>query len=221
MKKCSKCKIEKPLDLFPKTIRGKDGYCVQCKQCKNEYRRLNQHKYRAAQQVWCKENQEKLAQYEQTRKAKPEFKKIKANGNKKYRENHAEQLKLKKREYYWKNKERHSANMAANYQKNKEQVKQRVKKWVKENAAAVNARVMKRYALKLKATPSWLTEDDHWMLEQAYELAKLRTQMFGFKWHVDHIVPLQGKIVCGLHVPNNLQVIPASVNCSKRNRFEL
>ena len=220
MKKCSKCGAEKTLDLFPKTIRSKDGYCVQCKQCKNEYRRLNQHKYLVKQQIWYKENPEKLLQYKQTRKENPEFKKIKANADKKYREKHAEQLKLKKQQYYCENKERHRENMAVNYQNNKEQIKQRVNEWKKDNAARVNAIVMRRYANKLKATPSWLTEDDHWMLEQAYDLAKLRTQMFGFKWHVDHIVPLQGKIVCGLHVPNNLQVIPASINCSKSNRFE-
>jgi hypothetical protein len=78
---------------------------------------------------------------------------------------------------------------------------------------------MKRHAQKLNATPAWLTEDDHWLIEEAYDLARLRTQMLGFKWHVDHIVPLRGKYVSGLHVPYNLQVIPASVNCAKRNKI--
>jgi len=135
----------------------------------------------------------------------------------------AEQRRIKlekKRAYYLANKEQHSANMAANYQKNKDSVKQRIAEYKKENSAKVNANCMKRHAQKLNATPAWLSEDDHWMIEEAYELAKLRTKLFGFVWHVDHIIPLKGKTVSGLYVPNNLQVIPASVNCSKRNRVD-
>jgi hypothetical protein len=66
--------------------------------------------------------------------------------------------------------------------------------------------------------PKWITADDRWMIEQAYELAALRTKIFGFSWHVDHIAPLQGKTVSGLHVPTNLQVIPAVDNIRKGNR---
>jgi len=69
--------------------------------------------------------------------------------------------------------------------------------------------------------PAWLTEDDHWMMKQAYELAELRTKMFGFAWHVDHIIPLQGENVSGLHTPFNLQVIPWSDNVRKSNTFEV
>ena len=70
-------------------------------------------------------------------------------------------------------------------------------------------------------TPAWLTVDDLWLIEQAYELAALRTKLFGFSWHVDHILPLQGKQVSGLHVPTNLQVIPWVDNVRKANRFEV
>jgi hypothetical protein len=76
----------------------------------------------------------------------------------------------------------------------------------------------KRKAAQLNRTPAWLTPDDNWMIEQAYELAAIRTKMFGFSWHVDHIIPLQGKTVSGLHVPTNLQVIPAVDNIRKGNR---
>ena len=82
-----------------------------------------------------------------------------------------------------------------------------------------NAESGKRRSSLLQRTPKWLTDDDHWMMEQAYELAALRTKMFGFKWHVDHVIPLRGKNVSGLHVPTNLQVIPYIENLRKINRF--
>lgn len=81
-----------------------------------------------------------------------------------------------------------------------------------ERYAAANAR---RYARKLNATPSWANS---FFIEEAYDLAKRRTKMFRFVWHVDHIVPLRGKTVCGLHVENNLRVIPAIQNQKKNNR---
>ena len=91
----------------------------------------------------------------------------------------------------------------------------------KENLDKHAAKETKRRAAKISRTPAWLTEDDHWMIEQSYELAALRTKMFGFAWEVDHVLPLQGKIVSGLHIPTNLQVIPATLNRQKNNRYEV
>jgi hypothetical protein len=69
-------------------------------------------------------------------------------------------------------------------------------------------------------TPKWLTKDDLWMIKEAYDLSSLRTKMFEFSWHVDHVIPLQGETVNGLHVPTNLQVIPGTINLSKKNKYE-
>ena len=74
-------------------------------------------------------------------------------------------------------------------------------------------------AAKLQRTPKWLTEDDHWMIEQAYDIAVKRSEATNIMWHVDHIVPLQGRTVCGLHVPWNMQVITEVENKRKGNRL--
>jgi hypothetical protein len=105
------------------------------------------------------------------------------------------------------------------YKNYKSKVQEKNKNWKINNPSKVSAMDAKRRAAVNLRKPSWFTDEDHWMVEQAYELAQLRTQIFGFKWHVDHVVPLQGKLVSGLHTPYNLQVIPASKNLSKSNQF--
>jgi hypothetical protein len=56
-------------------------------------------------------------------------------------------------------------------------------------------------------------------MKEAYDLADMRSKLFGFLWHVDHIIPLQGKKVSGLHTISNLQVIPAIINTRKSNKW--
>lgn len=103
-------------------------------------------------------------------------------------------------------------------EKSNPEVKSRYKQTV-NGKAKVLANDGKRRAAKIKRTPVWLSSEEHWLIEQAYELAQLRTKIFGFSWHVDHILPLQGKLVSGLHVPENLQVIPGIENVRKANMY--
>jgi hypothetical protein len=130
----------------------------------------------------------------------------------------------KKRDFakeYQKNKI-HKRNLALKYyyaDLDASRLKQRQRQ--KNNLGIFAANAAKRRSAKLLRTPKWLSEDDLWMMKEAYQLANLRTKMFGFKWHVDHVVPLQGNNVSGLHVPWNLQVIPGALNISKLNSFEV
>ena len=78
-----------------------------------------------------------------------------------------------------------------------------------------------RRALKMQRTPAWLTEIDKERIQNEYQLAALQTKITGKPWHVDHIIPLQGELVSGLHVPSNLMAMLGSKNISKHNNFEV
>ena len=93
------------------------------------------------------------------------------------------------------------------------------RKWRSQNRDIMVSLKAKRRADILSRTPQWLTKDDMWMIQQAYVVAKLRTQLTGVAWQVDHVIPLRGKKVSGLHVPLNLQVIPEHMNLLKGNRY--
>jgi hypothetical protein len=93
-------------------------------------------------------------------------------------------------------------------------------KWEQSNRGTVNAKTAKRRAAKLCATPPWLSELQNGHIKMFYETSAFLTKELGIKFHVDHIIPLQGENVSGLHVPWNLQVISESDNCSKRNKVE-
>lgn len=89
--------------------------------------------------------------------------------------------------------------------------------WWKANPEAAAAYYAKRRAQKESATPLWFGDFDVFAVREAYHLSRMRKRVTGFDWHVDHVVPLQGKRVCGLHVAINLAVIPATLNLKKSN----
>lgn len=95
-----------------------------------------------------------------------------------------------------------------------------MKKHQQENKASWNARNSKYRASKIQRTPVWLDEEQLWLIQEVYELAQLRSDATGVLHHVDHIYPLNGRDVSGLHVPENLQVIPWYDNLSKSNKLE-
>lgn len=78
----------------------------------------------------------------------------------------------------------------------------------------------RRRATLLSATPSWLGRSQLEDMRKLYRLSQRLEEQTGVAHQVDHIVPLQSPVVCGLHVPWNLQVITASANASKGNRFD-
>jgi hypothetical protein len=103
----------------------------------------------------------------------------------------------------------------------KSRSKTEVWKKYKNNWKALNGQSTEARAMKWQRFPKWATKEDLWLIREAHSLARLREKVTGFKWHVDHIIPLRGKMVSGLHLPSNIQVIPAVMNMKKNNHFQL
>lgn len=81
------------------------------------------------------------------------------------------------------------------------------------------ARDQARRSRRLNATPPWYGELDDFVMREAADLCRLRELATGLAWQVDHMVPLQAKLACGLHCAANIQVMPARLNKAKNNRL--
>lgn len=93
--------------------------------------------------------------------------------------------------------------------------KMKQREWAQANPDRWNMWNAQDRASKLRATPVWA---DKSAIEVIYSEARALTRETGILHHVDHIVPLVSKLVCGLHVPANLRAIPAKENHTKNNR---
>jgi len=90
-----------------------------------------------------------------------------------------------------------------------------------KNKSVTNSYAAKRRARKRHAMPSWLTPDHISQINAVYAEAKRLEKETGIAYHVDHIVPLAGKIVCGLHVPWNLRAIPGDKNLRRPRIYSM
>lgn len=75
-------------------------------------------------------------------------------------------------------------------------------------------------AASRNATPAWITKEDRQVMRGLYKQREELSSVTGLEHHVDHIIPLNGLSVCGLHVPWNLQVIPREQNSRKSNQLD-
>ena len=138
--------------------------------------------------------------------------------SRKYRIEKKEIVKSHNKTYYENNKQKIRKYKIGYNIRHREKNNRYSKKYHMRNRAIRSASEAKRRASKLNATPSWLTIEHINQIKMFYKIAQ------DLRWedemHVDHIIPLQGKEVCGMHVPWNLQVIEGRKNCSKGNRLQ-
>ena len=109
----------------------------------------------------------------------------------------------------------------ASYQKHKETALLAKKLYRVNNKGKINALCAARKIVVKQRTPGWLTTFDKLKIRCMYQLAAMYTRENNEPWHVDHVIPLQGQSVSGLHVPNNLRVLRGIENIQKKNKYEV
>lgn len=198
-KRCSKCGETKPLGLaYFRRSQWADGWTAECKAClaNRDAARYaaDPGKASAYKAAWHAANRERaLAQMAA------------------YRAANRDAVCAQKRVHYAVNADRLAKQRAA-------RARERVAAttaWRLANPAKAAAGVARYVAAKLRATPDWANPE---LVDAYYVLADVLTRTTGVQHHVDHVEPLRGKHVCGLHCEFNLQVLPAKVNISKNNR---
>jgi len=189
-KKCCSCRNLKSREDFGKAKASSDGLSGLCKPCALERSR-----------DWRAKNPEKVAFYAACRKADSEKERLR---HAKRRLENPEKIRQSCRKWRLKNLESERA---------------RTRAWLRENPHIRNSYASRFRASLLQRTPRWLTETDLGAIDFIYALAQIKTLETGVSHHVDHILPLRGKLVSGLHVLSNLQILSAQENQSKSNKW--
>jgi hypothetical protein len=202
MQTCTKCNKIKNIEEFRIDKRSKFGRLRRCNSCLKQYNELNKEKFTRINRERYKE-----------KKHDPKFKQRRKEESARYRKKYPNKVKTQHKKY----KEKAALRTRIYYRKNREEVRVKTSIYQKNNRGKCNAIGSKRRAAELKASPNWLSEFDLQYIKHLYIQAKELEKLDGTKYHVDHIIPLQGKTVCGLHVPWNLQILTAEENLIKSN----
>lgn len=102
---------------------------------------------------------------------------------------------------------------------NKDRVRASQKVWRERNRHKINEQTARRAHALLLATPKWLSKVQKQQILSYYRSAHVAEEFHEIPYHVDHIEPLRGRRSMGLHVPWNLQIIPALENVKKSNKL--
>ena len=202
---CSSCKKDKPINQFSnhtKSIDGKSSNCLVCMKSKEKELKVGKKrkkKYKQPIKRKCACCKVKFPIGEFSKRG------IQSNGHIKYGSYCKQCVSDKNNTWRQTNPETYKECMTAGW-----------KKYRDENPDRYSAQRAKHRAVKIKATPIWFDEGKEAVVKMYAESIK-KTKETGIMHHVDHIVPLNSKKVCGLHCVDNLQVLTAKENLIKSN----
>lgn len=207
---CPVCKANRPTAEFSHSKRYKHGFQPKCRDCEKAYYRANAERHKATVYRWRAthpEHQAYVDAYSKSDARRAQSAAYLAANREAHRERCAS--------WQERNKERVAANGLAWREANKDRIKKNHREWQIANRDKECAKAARHRSAKMRACPLWA---DIKAIGFVYAEAQRISRETGMPHHVDHIVPLQSKWVCGLHVESNLRVIPGADNMSKSNR---
>lgn len=136
-----------------------------------------------------------------------------------YREQNKEKIALSNKEWNVKNREIVKKRRAEFYIENRDKFREKGKLHYQNNKATYLYYSKLRKLAQKQRTPKWLNKEQKKQILWFYKESKRLKDETGLVHHVDHMIPLCGKNVCGLHVPWNLQVLEGKENLEKSNKL--
>lgn len=238
MKTCCRCGESKAKSEFGKSSSRRDGLNVYCLPCARAVGRESAAKHpekaRERGRLWYLANKERRLQKSRAWEEKNLDRRREIS--RKWREANPEKQREASRAWYANNREAalaadkraREANLEKflererlSYARHAEKRRTKSERWRAANPSRVTYHTSTRRSALAKRTPPWLTHEHYEQMRAMFWAASLMEMATGEKHHVDHIVPLRGKLVSGLNVPWNMQVLSATENLKKSNRHDL